>query len=232
MPHLLQSPVGEAWTLWRSVDGGWYDANPYGNRYRLGNSYAVHNGADLNLPGNRDREKPVYAIDDAVVTFARRAPNTTTWGKIVVLKHEWGYSRYAHLANFFVQVGQTVSRGAVIGVIGNTGLEHLPGNDHLHFDVSMTQICGTSPLYWAGDNREMVMQHFVDPYQLILGRKEMVRARVISSLRLRIRKSPSLSAPVVGFLPPGVVVEVLWSPVWSRLPSEGYIATRWLEVLP
>ncbi|MBP5612106.1 MAG: M23 family metallopeptidase, partial [Bacteroidales bacterium] len=54
------------------------------------------------------------------------------WLKIVV-DHGNGYlTHYAHLSRIIVRVGQTVKRGQVIGLVGNTGGTSGP---HLHYEV-------------------------------------------------------------------------------------------------
>jgi murein DD-endopeptidase MepM/ murein hydrolase activator NlpD len=61
------------------------------------------------------------------------AENDPVWGKRIVIKHGRGMStKYAHLGVVTVHRGQTVKRGAVIGVIGTSGLATGP---HVHYEV-------------------------------------------------------------------------------------------------
>ena len=56
-----------------------------------------------------------------------------SYGKYVVIKDDSGnYHYYAHLSGFNCSVGDTVSRGTVIGYSGNTGNSTGP---HLHYEV-------------------------------------------------------------------------------------------------
>lgn len=55
------------------------------------------------------------------------------FGNCVIIKHSNGlYSLYGHMASYSVYAGQSVSRGQVIGVMGNTG--NSTGR-HLHFEL-------------------------------------------------------------------------------------------------
>jgi len=149
--------------------GNWYDANPFLSRYRLGSGYAIHTGADLNLIGAAiaDKDAPVFAVADGLVTCARFL--STGWKNVVVVEHPVQgenrvvYARYAHLGNLFVQEGWQVQRGQKIGTIG----EYAPNNYHLHFDISPTTILKTTPNHWPGDNLPAVRQDYVDPLAFI-----------------------------------------------------------------
>lgn len=85
-----------------------------------------HDGIDLAAPMDR----PVYAAYRGTVSFAGWQSG---YGRIVIINHPRGYStRYAHLAGFRVDVGQSVSRGQRIGRVGSSGNSSGP---HLHFEV-------------------------------------------------------------------------------------------------
>lgn len=73
---------------------------------------------------------PVEAAAAGTVT---RAEEAGTYGNLVVLRHEGGLeTRYAHLSEISVKVGQQVRAGDRIGAVGATG--RVTGA-HLHFEV-------------------------------------------------------------------------------------------------
>jgi murein DD-endopeptidase MepM/ murein hydrolase activator NlpD len=86
-----------------------------------------HTGIDFAAPPG----SPVYATADGVVVAAD--VKFDGYGKLIVIEHGFGYvTRYAHLLDFNVHVGQKVKRGEHIGFVGNTGLSTAP---HLHYEV-------------------------------------------------------------------------------------------------
>jgi murein DD-endopeptidase MepM/ murein hydrolase activator NlpD len=55
------------------------------------------------------------------------------YGKFVVIDHEHGYrTLYAHLSKKLVKRGDKISRGQIIGLLGNTGRST---GQHLHYEV-------------------------------------------------------------------------------------------------
>lgn len=86
----------------------------------------LHAGLDIAAaPGS-----PVYAPADGVVTFASYDEG---YGKLVSVDHGYGVStRFGHLSQTYVQVGQRVSKWDVMGAVGNTGRSTGP---HLHYEV-------------------------------------------------------------------------------------------------
>ena len=86
-----------------------------------------HNGMDFTAPSGT----PIYATGNGKV---KRADNTASgFGKHVEINHGYGYKTiYAHLSKYNVKRGQNVSRGDLIGFVGNTGRSVGP---HLHYEV-------------------------------------------------------------------------------------------------
>ena len=85
-----------------------------------------HTGVDIGV-----RYQPVYAAADGTIDTATVYGGT--YGTYIIINHGGGYTtRYAHLSEFHVKVGQKVKRGQQIGVTGNTGNSSGP---HLHFEV-------------------------------------------------------------------------------------------------
>jgi len=87
----------------------------------------LHDGVDLAA-----REGcPVYSSGNGVVTSTIKT--NQGYGYQVVIDHGYGYkTRYAHLSKISVHTGDTVTRGSIIGKVGNTGLSTGP---HLHYEV-------------------------------------------------------------------------------------------------
>ncbi|MCC7358959.1 MAG: M23 family metallopeptidase [Anaerolineales bacterium] len=151
--------------------GQWYDANPIGSRYWLGNRWAVHTGGDLNLSGPggvlADKDAPVYAVADGRVISAGFV--STGWKNIIIIEHPVPgedrviYARYAHVTAMRVQANDLVTRGRQICAIG----QYAPNNYHLHFDLSFNPILKTQPGHWPGDNLPLVRQVYEDPKAFI-----------------------------------------------------------------
>ncbi|MDA3880035.1 MAG: M23 family metallopeptidase [Prolixibacteraceae bacterium] len=73
----------------------------------------------------------IYATGAGKVTAVRTHRNGH--GKHVIIDHGYGYETlYAHMSEFNVKVGDSVSRGQVIGFVGTTGTSTAP---HLHYEV-------------------------------------------------------------------------------------------------
>ncbi len=74
---------------------------------------------------------PIYATADGKVLDV--AIKFSGYGKVVEIDHGFGYkTRYAHMHEFAVRMGQNIKRGDLIGYVGNTGLSTAP---HLHYEV-------------------------------------------------------------------------------------------------
>ncbi len=85
-----------------------------------------HRAIDIAAP----RGTPILAADGGTVVAAHTARG---YGRMVVIDHGNGLQTlYAHMDAYYVQVGQSVARGAMIGRCGSTGNSTGP---HLHFEV-------------------------------------------------------------------------------------------------
>jgi murein DD-endopeptidase MepM/ murein hydrolase activator NlpD len=103
----------------------------------------THEGLDFVGPLNTD----VFATADGIVTLAD--DSRTGYGKEIVLLHDFGYStRYAHLNKILVVVGQKITRGELIGEMGNTGRST---GTHLHYEVRIYNR-PVNPLYYFADD--------------------------------------------------------------------------------
>jgi len=107
------------------VDGG-YVSDPF-------LSDRNHKGLDIAAPAGTD----IYAAKEGVVVSAGWNPGG--YGYFVMIEHQDGYETvYAHCSMLYVTSGQYVSRGQLIGAVGNTGNSY--GN-HLHFEVRYLGMC-------------------------------------------------------------------------------------------
>lgn len=90
-----------------------------------------HNGMDISAPANT----PVRAAADGIVTEVQWRGG---YGQTIVIKHldeageVYAHTRYAHLNQYHVNVGDQVDQNTLIGRVGSTG--HSTGN-HLHFEI-------------------------------------------------------------------------------------------------
>lgn len=85
-----------------------------------------HNGIDL----KGYTGQPIFNISPGVVLSSYY---NTAGGNQIIIQHDNGYiSGYAHLSKKFVNPGQRLTRGELIGNVGGTGQVTAP---HLHFTL-------------------------------------------------------------------------------------------------
>ncbi len=87
----------------------------------------------------------IYAVLDGIVVITSTNPARSGYGKYVMIEHAWSdgtpfLTLYAHLSSIHVKEGQSVSQGALIGIMGQTAKdaasrEYLRANPHMHFEV-------------------------------------------------------------------------------------------------
>lgn len=87
---------------------------------------AFHTGVDISSPTGT----PVRASADGIVIFTQMENG---YGRLIKIDHGNGIETYyAHLSKFYVQEGQAVHRGEMIGAVGTSGRVTAP---HLHYEV-------------------------------------------------------------------------------------------------
>jgi hypothetical protein len=137
--------AGDFW-LNRPISPEYNDrVDPY---YRFGTTQygtlMVHSGVEF----VNDSGTPVLAAADGVVVYAGTdrsvlvGPQLEFYGNVVVLEHhhpvseEVFYTLYGHLSEIHVEIGEEVSAGQPIGLVGATGVAE---GSHLHFEVRIDE---------------------------------------------------------------------------------------------
>lgn len=88
--------------------------------------YGAHTGLDIGAGSGT----PILAVADGTVTYASPMG---TYGNLVIITHGNGIQTYyAHCSKILVSVGQQVSSGQSIALVGSTGNSTGP---HLHLEV-------------------------------------------------------------------------------------------------
>jgi len=84
----------------------------------------------------------IYAPEDGVVVFIGE---TVVRGNATVIDHGWGvFTAYGHQSEILVSVGDQVSKGQLIGKVGETGRVSGP---HLHWEIIVGGV-QVDPLQW------------------------------------------------------------------------------------
>lgn len=92
-------------------------------------AWACHHAIDIAAPIG----VPVYAAASGEVVKAGFT-EYPGYGRMIVLRHANGYQTlYGHLSASYVQTGEHVSKGEIIGRMGSTGRST---GSHLHFEVA------------------------------------------------------------------------------------------------
>jgi len=184
--------------------GMWRVPLAFGTWYLLQGKYpAIHTGIDAVLAVGSCYGQPLYAPANGIVTFARDVTGTT-WRKLLVIAHtardgSMIYSRYGHLADFAVGVGQAVTRGQLIGHIGDSEGAFAP---HLHFDLSPSAMLKTNPTHWPGDNLPAVQANYVDPIKWIKEHRPLITQQLdwLTQAKASINNAGALVDQVIASL--------------------------------
>jgi murein DD-endopeptidase MepM/ murein hydrolase activator NlpD len=124
----------------------------YGNTGFTKLGYTFHNGIDIAAPAGTQ----IYAAGDG--TVINTGTGEGAYGNWVTIRHNIPtadgnralISLYAHMSSFRISVGQTVTRGELIGFEGNTGnttrLLYGPHRGfHIHFTLFDAEGYGVAP---------------------------------------------------------------------------------------
>jgi murein DD-endopeptidase MepM/ murein hydrolase activator NlpD len=126
------------WPVDGSLESGFGGRrNPFGGR-----SFEFHTGQDIDAPWGA----PVVAAASGKIVIAGWQHG---YGQVVYIDHGSGLTtRYGHLSQIGVKVGQTISRGEVLGRVGSTGRSTGP---HLHYEVRINDNAVDPLPYLTGD---------------------------------------------------------------------------------
>ena len=103
-------------------------ASGYGWRiHPIYKTQKLHTGMDFTAPVGTE----IYATGNGVVNKIEK--DGRGYGNNVIINHGYGYETlYGHMSKIIVRAGQKVSRGDLIGYVGNSGSSTGP---HLHYEV-------------------------------------------------------------------------------------------------
>jgi murein DD-endopeptidase MepM/ murein hydrolase activator NlpD len=111
------------------TEGGWVSSG-YGLRTDPFSGHtSVHEGVDI---ASR-LGSPIRALGGGVVSFASDRSGREGYGLTVEINHGDGYTtRYAHAGSLLVKVGDRVTKGQIVALVGTSGRSTGP---HLHLEV-------------------------------------------------------------------------------------------------
>ena len=111
---------------------GYYTITSFFGWRDLYGSSDNHTGTDIGVPQGVE----IHAAQAGVVTLSRY---NSSYGNYCIINHGNGYATlYAHQSRLpLVKVGDTVSKGQVIGYVGNTGNSY---GAHLHFELRVNGV--------------------------------------------------------------------------------------------
>ena len=158
----------------------WLEIN-YRYGYIFPGENMIHTGIDIAAPMGT----PIFAAASGTVTwaghnFVEKSGNyPDPYGLAVAIRHDFGFEGrrittiYAHMSRVDVKLGQYVTVGEQLGLVGNTGFTTGP---HLHFEIRL-QSPGTfttrNPELWIvppeGDG--VLVGRVMDSYGLFLSTK-------------------------------------------------------------
>ena len=196
----------------RPWSGGMYGYVRTPRRYPGGVSFSrFHEGIDIRPVQRDSRGEPLDEVRSiAVGTVVHASANAalSSYGRYVVVRHDWGYgsfySLYAHLNEVFAEVGDTVAAGDRLASLGYTGVGIDRERAHLHLELNL----------FLSDRYEQWHQRRLDSpnHHGVFNGINLV-GMDIGALYLEHRSNPAVAVP--GFLS-------RMEPYWRvRLPRRG-----------
>lgn len=144
-------PAAPAEEVFQPTASGRLESALYGSTRtrRLGDRLlpAFHEGVDIAAQSSDRRGRAldeIMAVADGTVGYINSISGKSNYGKYIVLMHADPlgevYTLYAHLSDIAdeLRVGQPVSAGQTIGIMGNTPAANIPRvRSHLHFEIGV-----------------------------------------------------------------------------------------------
>ena len=130
----LEKAAGERVGRWAATPSIWPLKGPVTSKFgpRISpftGKKAFHSGLDIGAPRGKKVRSPASGKVVAAAYDARM-------GNFIRINHRYGIeTTYGHLSEIFVQYGQEVKRGDVLGLVGNTG--RFSTGPHLHYQVAV-----------------------------------------------------------------------------------------------
>lgn len=194
----------------------------------------IHNGIDIVGQGYTLAWETAHS-DGTVVAVRTDCDwfESGSYGNYVKIKHDNGYyTLYGHIAygTVKVNVGDRVSRGQVIGYLGNTGESY---GAHLHWEVRDKNDTRIDPTPYL--NADLPRE--VELPQPVERNKNVTQLQVIESY-LNVRLDHSTSAQSIGFCPVGIYNIVSTyedgTYTWYQIEEGKWVANdgSWCKLLP
>jgi murein DD-endopeptidase MepM/ murein hydrolase activator NlpD len=186
----------------------------------------IHHGIDIPNPIGEE----VYASAAGTVIFASDGrvgeidifQNSSTYGNVVFIEHDFGYqgraiyTLYAHLQAALVTEGQYVQAGQPIALVGNTGRVSGP---HVHLEIRIAPE-GTSDIPRYGDTYNPIL--WMVPYVghgIVAGRVMDANGDYLDDMTVTLRnRATGLLHPAnaTTYIFDGTVNQVNSDPVWRE----------------
>jgi len=125
----IKSPIAKAISSYPKISG--YYIRPLVGGVR---TQGIHGYNAVDIAASYGT--PIVASAPGVVIVSKTTGWNSGYGKYVVISHSNGtQTLYAHLSENLVSVGDTVSQGQKVGLMGNSGKVQGATGVHLHFEI-------------------------------------------------------------------------------------------------